>query len=410
MDHELPPELGARNSSPRSRSDMLKQDGLRYHVPVSQTHNLDLNNFLRGQRSLDRFRPQPAGSTTVQYDHQVSMDGRFQRLVTSYARCSELEFQSRSAKKHWNELLSQYQQGQLRYEVAVDPYKDDSTSSAHPSEISTLRKRLMDNSTALEAHFTIVRNIEREYREARTALDLEFNHLRLIVPSNPQSITSNSAYSNTTYATKPDRRPSWETSASSMPDPTQNHMPDLEALREDYFKWAADVNIYGEQLADHNYDYWASLGDRERRQDQDETLSVTDEDFEADAQRRREIITKALDEAIEKADRLKAECKSLGIDLNPQRRSIWDLEDAALSEAETEARAEYRKTFEAALAHVPPEAFKNAELVLASASDHGSEGLEYPASSERIENWVENLSPDGDTDERIERPMLSDHA
>jgi hypothetical protein len=410
MDHELPPELEARNSYPRSRSDMLRQDGMRYRASVSQNHNLSLNNFLRGQRSLDRFQPQPAGSTTAQYGNQVFMDERFQRLVTSHARCSELEFRSRSAKKHWNELLSQYHQSQLRYEAAIDPYKDDSTLSAHPSETSTFRKRLTDNGIALETHFTVVRNIERAYREAQTALDLEFNHLGQIVPSDPQSIISNSAYSNITYATQPDRRPSWETSASSMPDPTQNHMPDLEALREDYFKWAADVNIYGEQLADHNYDYWTSLEDRERRQDQDETLSVTDEDFEADAQRRREIITKALDEAIDKADRLKAECKSLGIDLNPERRNIWDLEDAALSEAETEARAEYRKTFEAALAHVPPEAFENAELVLASPSEHGSEELEYSAPSERIENWVENLSPDGDTDERIERPMLSDHA
>lgn len=187
-------------------------------------------------------------------------------------------------------------------------------------------------------------------------------------------------------------------------------MPDREALREDYFKWAADVNIYGEQLADHNYDYWTSLDDRERRQDQDETLSITDEEFEADAQRRREIITKALDEAIDKADRLEAECKSLGIDLNPQKRNIWDLEDIALSKAETEARAEYRQTFEAAFAHVPPEAFENAELVLASPSEHGSDNGDCSAPSEHIENWVENLSPDGDTNNRIERPMLSDHA
>lgn len=410
MDHGLPPELEARNSYPQSQSDMLRQDGMRYYAPVSQTHNLNLNNFLRGQRSLDRFQPQSAGSTTAQYGHHISMDERYQRLVMSHARCSELESRSRSARKHWNELLSQYHESQLSFEVAVDPYKNDSTSSAHPSEISTLHKRSMENSTALEAHSIVARSIEQEYREARTALDSEFTHLRLVFTSNPQSIISNSAYSNTTYATPPGRRPSWETSASSMPDQTQSQMPNLEALREDYFKWAADVNIYGEQLADHNYDYWTSLDERERRQDQDETLSVTDEDFEADAQRRREIITKALDEAIDRADRLQNECKSLGIDLNPQRRNIWDLEDVALSEAETEARAEYRKTFEAGLAYVPPEAFENAELVLGSPSEHGSEGLEYSAPSERVENWVENLLPDGDTDERIERPMLSDNA
>lgn len=150
--------------------------------------------------------------------------------------------------------------------------------------------------------------------------------------------------------------------------------------------------------------------DRERRQDQDEILLVTDEEFDADANRRRDIITKALDEAIETADRLKAECESLGIDLNPARRNVWDLEEVALSEAETEARDEYRKTFEAAINLVPQEAFENAELVLASPSEHGSEPLDYSAPSERTESWLDALSPEPDADEQAEDPTTPIHA
>jgi hypothetical protein len=186
-------------------------------------------------------------------------------------------------------------------------------------------------------------------------------------------------------------------------------MPDPLALREEYFKWAADVNMYGEQLADHNYEYWTSLADRERRQDQEEVLSLADEDFEADAQKRRDFITRALDEAIDNADRLKAECEELGIDLNPQRRNIWDLEDEALSDEDIKARAEYRKAFDAALTIVPPEAFENAELVLATPSDHGSEQLDFLAPSERTGSWVETLSQEQYLDEAIDEPKPLDH-
>lgn len=195
-----------------------------------------------------------------------------------------------------------------------------------------------------------------------------------------------------------------------MPDPTNDPEPNFETLREDYFKWAADVNMYGEQLAEHNYDYWATRTDRERRQDQDEILLVTDEEFEADANRRRNVITKALDEAIVNADRLKAECEALDIDLNPERRNIWDLEDAALSVAEIEARDEYRRAFDANLTFVPPEAFQNAELVPASPSEHGSEPLDYSAPNERIDSWVEALSPDLDASEQAEEPTTPVHA
>jgi hypothetical protein len=99
-------------------------------------------------------------------------------------------------------------------------------------------------------------------------------------------------------------------------------MSDSTALREQYFEWAANVNIYGERLVNHDYAYQTSLADRERRQDQGEVLPDTDGDFKADAQRRRNAIVLALNKAIDNADRLKAKCEEAGIDHNPQIRNI----------------------------------------------------------------------------------------
>lgn len=418
MDQRLPPQLEARDDHSQSRSDMMRQDDTRCHFPVFQAHRSNHNSFIRGRKSLDRFTAQPVGQQTAQYEHHNPMNGQYGNLAASRARYTTLESQSDAARKDWEHLLKQYHQHQLHYEVAIDPYSHDSDSSNHLLGVSALRDRLVNSGRDLEAHSTKVKAIEREYQQARTTFDLEF--ARLIVPSNArsgliatsnsQSIASNSEYTHTTNTTQPDRRLSCPTPASSMPDPTNNPESNFETLREDYFKWAADVNMYGEQLAEHNYDYWATRTDRERRQDQDEILLVTDEEFEANANRRRNVITMALDEAIVNADRLKAECESLDIDLNPERRNIWDLEDAALSEAEIEARDEYRRAFDATVTLVPSEALRHAELVPASPSEHGSEPLDYSAPNERVDSWVEALSPDLDANEQADDPTTPVHA
>jgi hypothetical protein len=86
------------------------------------------------------------------------------------------------------------------------------------------------------------------------------------------------------------------------------------------------------------------------------------------------------------------------------------LEDKALSDADIKAKAEYREAFKAALAIVPPEAFKNAELVLATPSDHGSEEPDFPAPSERTEIWVDSISQEQYRDEGVDEPKAPGYA
>jgi hypothetical protein len=140
------------------------------------------------------------------------------------------------------------------------------------------------------------------------------------------------------------------------------------------------------------------------------SVNLDDGNFRSDAQRRRDGIVLALNKAIDNADRLKAKCERAGIDHNTRIRNMWNLEDEALSDADIKAKAEYHKAFKAALAIVPPEAFNNAELVLATPSDHGSEKPDFSGPSERTEIWVDAISQEQYRDEGIDEPKASGHA
>jgi hypothetical protein len=107
-------------------------------------------------------------------------------------------------------------------------------------------------------------------------------------------------------------------------------------LEEKYLKCTAKVKAYGEQLADIDYEYWDSIAARDLLQEQGEVLSVSDEDFEADYQQNREAVSRALDKASAKADRLNAKRDAAKFGLNATRRTPSDLENATCSETESD--------------------------------------------------------------------------
>jgi hypothetical protein len=95
---------------------------------------------------------------------------------------------------------------------------------------------------------------------------------------------------------------------------------------------------------------------REYREDQDEVLSISDEEFERRYYEGRTSITQQLDNAIKDADRLYAECGKQGIDVEANRLARRDDQDASNNEAG------YQKFFEASLDLNPVEAFQNVEV------------------------------------------------
>lgn len=53
-------------------------------------------------------------------------------------------------------------------------------------------------------------------------------------------------------------------------------------LLEKYFLTAAEVQILGERLADHTYEYWVAVAGKEHKEDPDEVLSIQDEELRWD--------------------------------------------------------------------------------------------------------------------------------
>lgn len=326
---------------------------------------------------------------------------RFRHLKAARAHRTTLQYEFQVAKKRWKETNKAYHKARSLYEkVALNPFADFQPSGQPGHDSVAARSRLNRLETDLESQCSNIRHIKGELQAARTSLERSERGFMELMDNHPMRLEPQDV----AYAAIPTHDRTQDVDLNAVPASSDQAPPwdlqDDDSLRDAYFRRAADVNIYGEQLADLNYDYWTTLADRERRQDQEETLSIPDDIFQADAERRREVITEALDEAIKYADKLKDQCLAAGLDLNPHRRNIWDLEDDALSTAEMEHRTEYRKTFEAALAHVPPEAFENAELVLATPSDNGSEPDAFIEPSQRVKSWVESVPPSGDVHEK----------
>jgi hypothetical protein len=129
------------------------------------------------------------------------------------------------------------------------------------------------------------------------------------------------------------------------------------ALLEEYFQVAAEVQILGKRLADHNYEYWDAVAGREYREDQDEVLSIPDEDFEKGYHEERTSITQRLGGAIKEADRSYAECENQGTDVEANRMARRHDQDGSNNEAK------HQQISGASLDLIPVEAFKSAEIV-----------------------------------------------
>jgi hypothetical protein len=153
------------------------------------------------------------------------------------------------------------------------------------------------------------------------------------------------------------------------------------SLLEKYLQAAAEVQILGERLAEHSYEYWDAVAGREYREDQDEVLSIPDEEFERANHEERTSITQRLDNAVKETGRLYAECGMQGIDVEANRMAKRDDLDAA----------EYQQVFAASLDLIPVEAFMNAEVVRGATPESDQETCDLSKANAVVSSWVQSI-------------------
>ena len=159
-----------------------------------------------------------------------------------------------------------------------------------------------------------------------------------------------------------------------------------------YLQRAADVGVFGERLADCNYEYWTAVSQREMRQDQDETLSVADEDFERYWQNEKESITRDLDESIREADELLEACRKEGLVLDADEHNQEDTTDFSDPLVpDDEQPIERSRSLEDIVTSMPQSLFEDAEVIHADPSDDESILQNKPKIVARVGSWMEDV-------------------
>lgn len=313
------------------------------------------------------------------------LNEKLKAIEASRAHKKTLRIELKTANRRLKVLRKAYHHSRASYDDAVDPFgslKDTATSAQIASDIGILRERSDRDRQALEAHSIHVRSIQDAIRTTQRALNRSQNDFEAIALRRP--LRDESPRDNTDLQTDATNAPhSHHTPASSAQGD--------QSLLDRYLSRAADVSIFGERLAECNYEYWTAVSQREIRQDRDETLSVSEEDFERHWQIEKEIITRDLDSAIRDADELLAVCQKEGLLVESDGQDQWDDDFVHPDVPDEEHRVTRSPSLEATVTEMPQALFDDAEVVRADPSDDESMLQEKPKIVDRVDTWMESV-------------------
>jgi hypothetical protein len=307
-------------------------------------------------------------------------------MELSRAHESRVTAELEEGKQHWQQLRKAYRKSGKQYENAVDPFGVQPDAVSATQTIAELRERFINDRSLLESYAADVRRIQRKLQAAQTSR----SRCELVFMQSARQWIRTPVNSALTESTVP------FDSAQTLPRPivpTFTSPPEVDFLLERYHSRLAAVSSLGERLADHNYEYWNEVARRELLRDHEEALSVGDDDFEDTSEREKNDILQELGQAMEEADRLKADCISAGA-------SVQDLEPAGSTFTYSHNLTDigYDDSLQAALARVPAEAFQDVENVRGDLSENESAHSEPGTASQRVFSWVDDLSLDQDAD------------
>lgn len=336
--------------------------------------------LIRPYRSMEDLSRSKATASTA--------TALFRLLEAARAHEATVKSKLQGEKLLWQQASKSYRKSQKSYEAAVNP--SQARSSVNET-IAEQRALSIDERGRMESKAADVRHIREKLHAARRSREL----------CERDFIAAARQWTKSTAIQGPSAErdlTTLETSSSQQAfhqTPPASILPN-DSLLERYQQKIADVDVLGEKLAEQSYNYWEAFARRQLRQDRNEDLSWSDDDFQESSRRQKEAIEQELKRAMEEVEKLKATCSSAGIDFIPHVRNVWNLDDEALTNAEFEHREEYQHNFEAALSDLPPWALEDTELIRDNAvSDTRSDSPGGPAANDVVEHWMENVSLDG---------------
>lgn len=259
---------------------------------------------------------------------QRSREFRLLRFEESAVACwTDLQLaqtQSKSASERFRRYRRDYREARGQYDdiidATLDPDISQSRETSYDESINFARSRMEDARELLERQSS-------EARDARHRVnELQARYLRRQAR---QMKATRDLYSLTGTSPVGPLPPQLQVSDLSASDVStvSKSAPRLDARLLEYYDRAADVKLAGERLVDHDQEYSDAMIQRGLRQDRDEILSTTDEDFDQAWQSRRRVLVRELDIAIADADRLREICEAADLDINAWRKLTPSSED-----------------------------------------------------------------------------------
>ena len=368
--------LSARHRSP----DLVESDKL----PGTRSWNL-----AKGRRPPLQNRPRSLGelSEVSRTSSTTELGKQYKSWASSRADEARSRLEHNASELRWRHARQTYRQTKKQYEIAIDPYKNNAITStpklANLRELFELDRAFLEDQ-AIE--FTRRRqNLEVVQQILQRNEMLFMEAARQTMQPDPYIVQSTYSDSQATHALPYDGN-------ARLASPSLQ----IDSRLTDFYDKEAQMNISGERLADLNYDYNEALWMRQSRVDRGETLSVTDDDFEAQFELERIKTVQALDRATKEVEDSKAVCDAAGIDVEAHRSNVEDHDDATLTDAQFARQEQYQLPFQETTSHMPKEAFDNAETIEDISSDHASDTLVEPLreiqGDDRLNKWIESLS------------------
>ncbi|GAB7326376.1 hypothetical protein MBLNU13_g10407t1 [Cladosporium sp. NU13] len=357
------PELGATTKALESRS---------------WTFAIDRPALINRPRSLGELSQVSRTSSTVDLGKQ------YKNWSTARVEEARLRTEFNASESRWRRAKQTYQRTKKQYEKAIDPSK----TSVDPfsNTLVNLRELFELDRAYLETQAVEVTRRRKTLEEVQRNLQ---NNETLFMEAARRTMQPDPFRTLSPTVISPE--------VSMMPQNGNGRLgPQLDNRLTKLYEKEAQANIFGERLADLEYDYNAALDSREYRRDHDEPLSTTDEQFEATIEHERVEILQDLDKATKEVEEMKAICDAAGLDVEAHRSNVANHNDIALTDAQFARHEEYRLLFDESTSLMPQAAFEDAEFVEKPPSDHGSdtfvESVHESQPDDRLNQWFESLT------------------